>query len=338
MIWLTWRQFRSGAMLVSVGLVLLAALLALTGPGLADDYASGVAACTGQEGGCVEFAHAFFRDHQTGFLAVTSLMLVLPPLLGLFWGAPLIARELDAGTHRLVWNQSVTRTRWLAAKLGLVGLAVVASVGLASIVVTWWAGSVDEAAAGDFPRMRPLLFAARGIVPVGYAAFAFALGVTAGLLIRRTVPAMAVTLVVFVALQIAMPTLLRAHLVAPKTSDVVIGTGNLEMFQAGPGGPIRVRATADDPGAWLLSSHTVDAAGREVAFVPLSTESGRCRPGLEGIDPCLAEIERLGYRQRVTYQPSSKFWLLQWIETGIYGVLALGLAGCCFWRIRRHVA
>jgi len=42
--------------------------------------------------------------------------LATPALLGIFWGAPLIARELETGTCRLAWNQSVTRTRWLTVK------------------------------------------------------------------------------------------------------------------------------------------------------------------------------------------------------------------------------
>ena len=61
---------------------------------------------------------------------MTAVVLVLPALIGLFWGAPLIARELEAGTHRLVWNQSITRTRWLAVKLGLTGLAAMVAAGL----------------------------------------------------------------------------------------------------------------------------------------------------------------------------------------------------------------
>ena len=43
------------------------------------------------------------------------------------------------GTFRLAWNQSVTRTRWLAVKLGLIGLAAMATAGLLSLMVTWWA-------------------------------------------------------------------------------------------------------------------------------------------------------------------------------------------------------
>jgi hypothetical protein len=214
MIWLTWRQFRGGAAMMAAALAVLAALLALTGPGLADDYSSGIAACTTQGGGCSDFVQEFFTDHQIQFLAVIAVVLVLPALIGLFWGAPLIARELEAGTHRLVWNQSITRTRWLAVKLGLTGLAAMIAAGLGSLAGTWWSSPIDNTAT-TFPRMEPLLFAARGIVPIGYAAFAFTLGVTVGMLVRRTLPAMAITLAVFVAAQIAMPLLVRPHLFPP---------------------------------------------------------------------------------------------------------------------------
>jgi ABC-2 family transporter protein len=352
MIRLTWRQFRASAAMMAAALAALAAILALTGPGLADDYSSGIAACASQGGNCSDFVDQFFRDNRGSFLAVTAVVLVLPALIGLFWGAPLIARELEAGTHRLVWNQSVTRTRWLAVKLAVVGLAAVTAAGLGSLAVDWWSGPIDKTAFDQFPRMEPLLFGTRGIVPIGYAAFAFALGVTVGMLVRRTLPAMAITLAVFVALQVAMPLLVRAHLLPPTRSTVEINASNLEDFFGGLDREgIRVSATAADPGAWLLSSHTVDASGRAVDSIPVSTSSGPCAPPEPGsaapptearlkdeLAPCLAEIKRLGYRQQVTYQPSSRFWPLQWFETAIYTALALGLAGFCFWRIRRHVS
>ena len=109
---------------------------------------------------------------------------------GLFWGAPLVTRELEAGTFRLAWNQSVARTRWMAVKLAAVGLAAMLTAGLLSLMLTWWSGPVDTALAlksGNsisFIRVGPVLFAVRGIAPVGYAAFAFVLGVTAGVLVR----------------------------------------------------------------------------------------------------------------------------------------------------------
>jgi hypothetical protein len=32
----------------------------------------------------------------------------------MFWGAPLVAGELESGTFRLAWTQDVSRVRWLA--------------------------------------------------------------------------------------------------------------------------------------------------------------------------------------------------------------------------------
>jgi ABC-2 family transporter protein len=359
MIWLSWRQTRAAAAMMAAALALLAAVLALTGPGLADDYSRGIAACTNQSGGCSGFFQRFFHGNHTSFLAVTAVALVLPALIGLFWGAPLIARELEAGTHRLVWNQSITRTRWLAAKLGLVGLAAVSAAGLGSLAVSWWAGPLDKSAAGDFPRMAPLVFDARGIVPIAYAAFACALGVTVGMLVRRTLTAMALTLVVFVVVQIAMPLLVRPHLIPPIRSTIGVSASNLDGLMVPPGGGsprarLQAPATGTDAGrfagAWVLSSQTIDASGRAVDTIPVS-RSGPCGPPRggpaqppagaapgAGLSACFAEINRLGYRQRVTYQPSSRFWAFQWHETGIYAALALGLAGFCFWWLRRRFA
>jgi hypothetical protein len=231
MIWLTWRQFRAAAAMLFTA---LAALLALTGPGLADDYATGIAACTTQPGGCSDFVPQFFGDHKGPFLAVSFVVLLLPALIGLFWGAPLLTRELEAGTHRLVWNQSVTRTRWLAVKLTLVGLAAMTAAGLGSLAVTWWASPIDQAAhTFNFPKMSPLLFDTRGIVPIAYAAFALALGVTVGLLVRRTLAAMAIALAIFVAVQVAMPLLVRPHLAPPTRSTIQITESNAQDFELG---------------------------------------------------------------------------------------------------------
>ena len=356
MTWLTWRQARAPAAMMAAALALLAAILALTGSGVAHDYSTGIAACTGQSDGCSQFIQRFFHDHRGSFLAVTAVVLVLPALIGLFWGAPLITRELEAGTHRLVWNQSITRTRWLAVKLGLVGLAAVTAAGLGSLAVSWWSSPIDKtAAANDFPRMEPLVFAARGIVPIGYAAFAFVLGVTVGMVVRRTLPAMAITLTAFVAVQIAMPLLVRPHLVTPVRSTIEITESTLDGIAARRGGGsiqvlLRAPYTGAYAGAWILSSHAVNASGHAVDSIRLR-RAGACAPPRggpaqspagaapgAGLSRCFAEIKRLGYRQRVTYQPSSRFWPFQWYETAIYAALALGLAGFCFWRLRHRCA
>jgi hypothetical protein len=337
MIWLTWRQSRAALATTAAALALLAAVLAVTGPGIADDYSTGVAGCGGN---CADFIQRFFAGNQGGFLAATAVVLVLPALIGLFWGAPLITRELEAGTHHLVWTQSITRTRWLAVKLALAGGAVMVAAGLASLAVSWWAHPLDKASGESFPRMAPLLFDTRGIVPIGYAAFAFALGVTVGMLVRRTLPAMALTLVAFLAVQVAMPRFVRPHLIPPVRALVEITPASLDGLQAGPGGPIRVSARPNDASAWVLSSHTVDKSGHAVETVPLSPDSGRCQPqpGQNGIVGCLAEMTRLGYRQQVTYQPYSRFWRLQAYETALFLALAGLLGGASFWWLRHRLA
>jgi ABC-2 family transporter protein len=353
MIWLTWRQSRAAVAMMAAALAALSVILGLTGPGLADTYSDGVAACTAQGGGCSDFADRFLQDHVRAGIAVTAVMLVLPALIGLFWGAPLIARELEAGTHRLVWNQSVTRTRWLAVKLGLLGLVTVAAAGLGTFAVDWWTDPIDNAAlaAGDVSRMEPLLFGARGIVPIGYAAFAFALGVTVGMLVRRTLPAMAITLAVFVAFQVAMPQLVRPHLGAPTRSTVEVTPQNVAEFIFDGSQRLTVGVDNAVQGAWILSSHTVDASGNAVDIIErpsLSPTSGPCGPPPAGeappaspgeeLAPCLAELKRLGYRQEVSYHAADRFWTFQAYETGIYVALAFALAGFSFWWLRRRIA
>jgi hypothetical protein len=283
---------------------------------------------------------------ETVIYGIASASVVaLPAVLGVFWGAPLVARELEAGTHRLAWTQSVTRTRWLAARLGLGTLAAMLAAAALTAVVTWWCAPIDTALnAGQrfegirsVSRMEPPMFIARGIAPIGHAAFAFALGATAGLLLRRTVPAMAVTLVAFAAVQLAMPTV-RAQL-APEQITTTITQDNLAglVMTSDPADPVReVRVAIDAPGAWITGNSPVDPSGRLVDTLPAWV--GACVPEPEQrTDPegCFPRLAEAGYRQRVTYHPAGRYWTFQAIETGLFLALAAALAGVCFWRIRR---
>ncbi|MEO3809875.1 ABC transporter permease [Sphaerisporangium sp. B11E5] len=350
MIWLTWRQFRGAAATMSAVLVVLAAVLVLTGPRLASDYADGIADCAQSD--CTRFFDRFFDEYQLPFLAVTLVVLVLPALIGLFWGAPLITRELEAGTHLLVWNQSITRTRWLAVKLTLPGVAAVAAAGLCGLAATWWAAPLDRSAAAGFTLMDPLVFGARGIVPMVYAAFAFVLGVTVGMLVRRTLPAMALTLALFAAVQLVVPLTVRPHLMPPVSGTFELGRGNIDLFGLSEQGPPLVildSAIPGHPGAWVLSSRLVDPSGRPLGAhgaavnVPVPTSSGPCSRAAQSepgsiMEGCLAEVNRLGYRQAAIYQPFERFWPFQWIETGVYALLTLGLTGLCFRWVRRRLS
>ncbi|WP_242900599.1 ABC transporter permease subunit [Actinomadura terrae] len=358
MIWLTLRQFRLQALVALGALAAVAALLAFTHVDLADDYTNGIRACGGGDG-CERFRLDFFNEHQTWFTTLVAVVVGLPALVGAFWGAPLITREIEAGTHRLAWNQSVSRTRWLAVKLGVVGLASMAAAGLAVAAATWWSDPLDKAATDRFPRLAPLMFDARGIAPIGYAAFAFVLGVTAGVLVRRTLPAMAITLAVFAGLQFAVPNMVRPHLMTPEERTVTITSENMRGISLSDTS-LTVSARVDDPGAWVLSDYTVDPSGRKVKSLPVSLASGACAPpppraaetggerpdgkrvadesGRGPAEKCYAEIARLGYRQHVTYHPANRFWTLQWAETGLFALLSAGLTGFCFYWVRRRLS
>jgi hypothetical protein len=149
---------------------------------------------------------------------------------------------------------------------------------------------------------------------------------------------MAITLAVFVAVQLAVPALVRPHLLPPVVSTIELGTDNPEGFQVQREGPRGVSLDAGDSGAWLLSSRMVDGDGHTVEPTDVAITSGPCGPsGRPAPDGCLAEMNRRGYRIEVTYQPASRFWPLQWAEAGLYAALALGLAAVCLRRARNDV-
>ncbi len=341
MIWLTWRQFRVQALTAAAAVAAFAILLAATGPGLASRYAaSTITGCHG--GGCMTAAMTFLSQLQATspyaivYLLGIALILVAPAIIGIFWGAPLIARELETRTFTLAWNQSITRTRWLAVKLMLTGLAAMAVTEALSLMYAWWADPIGKAI--DFGgstslftggRFSSLVFATHGIAPLGYAAFAFALGTAAGALIRRTVPAMAVTLAIFAAAQVAMPLGVRPHLIPPDHRVAAIESVDLDF------GNLTATVVPRQPGAWILSSAAINAAGQTVSTLPAPCLGATTLGPKVGSSPgpCL---ESRGIREAITYEPASRYWPLQWIETGIFLAFALALAGFCFWRLGRR--
>jgi ABC-type transport system involved in multi-copper enzyme maturation permease subunit len=338
MTWLTWRQFRLSALPVLFALAAVALGLAITGPQLADLFAQDPAEFFNRLG--------FDGPKQTLFALSTALVYAVPAVIGVFWGAPLVARELEAGTHRLVWTQSITRTRWLGVKLGVAALAALAA-GLLAMAVTWWSGTLDDAVAAGYsdgsllsaPRVSPMLFGARGILPAGLALLALALGVAAGMVLRRTVAAMAVTLIAVVAVQIVLPLVVLPHLLDPAVATASFSEDNVDgIMTGGPPGAgdatfSRIEVSLDEPGGWLLSQRTFDASGDAVITFPDWTAD--CAHARDAMAACFRRLNEEGYRQELSYRRASDFWPLQLVETGFVLVATAALTGFCFWRIRR---
>jgi hypothetical protein len=338
MIWLTWRQFRIQAIVGAAILAAAAIVLTVNSRLIANAWTDSGAGSCPATGHCPAL-DSFSRMTDTGatitmFVIGTALLYLVPPLVGVFWGAPLVARELETGTHRLIWNQSVTRDRWLAVKLAVLCSASMVFAGVLSLGVWWSSYRLDE---NVLNRLSPLLFSARGVAPIGYAAFAFVLGVTAGILIRRTVPAMAATLGVYVAALGAMTLWGRAHLL-PAThvtrALAAIGPDTVEDFGWNQQGDMHIVAKANVDGAWILHNETITSTG--AAF------RGPADPVLCSRDApphsCEKWVNGLGLRQSLTYQPAEHFWGLQWAEAGLFLVLAAALATWGFWWLRRRVA
>jgi hypothetical protein len=333
MIWFTWRQFRAQTWVTVGALAAVGVVLVITARSIADAYdAANVAACGSD---CANAIDSFLREVRAGTsgtvydLANMSIQ-VLPALIGIFWGAPLLARELETGTHRLAWNQSITRTRWLATKLAIVGAAAAATVGLLTWAVTAWASRIDDAT-GD--RIAPGLYEARGIAPIGYALFAFALGVTLGMVIRRTVPAMAATLAIYIVAVVSMGEWIRERLVSASHTINPLDVSSLEALMIGEGNEMEVIGSANLPDAWVLSNQTITATGGVFTGPADPQYCGRDA----GVQACEGWVDSLGLRQDLTYHPANHFWPLQWAETGIFLAAAVLLAGFCFWWTRRRL-
>ncbi len=334
MTWFAWRQFRTPAWIAVAALTPLVVVLLVSARQVGDAFTeAGVAACGGN---CADNIDAFLRQATesgiSGFAYNQSLnaMHVVPVLIGIFWGVPMVAREIETGAYRLTWTQSVTRTRWLATKLAIIGAATVAVVGLLSWAVTSWAQRIDDAAAD---RISPTVFATRGILPLGYALFALAVGVTAGILIRRSVPAMAATLGVYVVVVVTMMEWVREHLVAAVHLTRPLDMSSLSTVIVNPyNGELVIEGATPDAG-WILSNQTVTSTGAPFTG-PVDPEF--C--GLEaGRRTCDEWILSLDLEQSITYHPASHFWPLQWAETGVLIGLAVLLIGFCVWFTRNRL-
>jgi ABC-type transport system involved in multi-copper enzyme maturation permease subunit len=340
-IWLTWRQHRQQALAGAIGLGLIALFLFLTHSGIAREFrTSGLQSCLASGNSNCGGPQEVFSGHYNGLQFLIPLFLVVPLLVGLFWGAPMVAREMEQGTYRLAWTQSVTRRRWFTTKVALVGGAAVAGAVAFAELVTWWS-SMFVRASDD--RFVPGIFDIRGIVPIAYVLFALALGVLVGTLVRRTLPAMAATLGAFIGVRALVTLFLRAHYIAAKALSaplpIVSGKGGLAGIAVGPDRNL--------VGAWVLKQVTVDRAGSLVsnglgfdfnymsAHCPGTIPPAPTSPSPSQLAAC---VHRLGIHSVTTYQPGSKFWAFQGIESAIYVALAAALFLVAGWVVRRRLA
>lgn len=344
-----WLQSRTQTLTVAAILGALAVVATITGLQISHFYTTHVLHC---QTGCDLATNDFLT--QDSFLqhAFDILSVAVPAIFGLFWGAPLIAREFEAGTYRLAWTQSVTRLRWLTTKFAVGTATTVGLAGVLTLTITWWYRAFDIVGSNQYD-----LFDRRGVVPIGYAVFAFAAGTLVGTLFRRVVPAMATTLGVHAGVRIAVATWIRPHLLSPLHKTLSMLNADGFGFVSYNGSPITMVAKGSaGQNTWTLSTQFVTNGGHPATSGQLAAFVQQYCPGVanppplsppvnqpvkapagavEAFHACRAQAAQT-FHLLVTYQPASRYWIFQWLETGIFVALAaLAVGGCYWWLTRR---
>jgi hypothetical protein len=302
----TWRQHRIALTGVAVLLAALAAWIWRIGIPLHNAYAAAVACHPASSTACQNLGGNFSQmatDSALGNKEPGGVLLQLVPvLIGTFTGAPLLARELETGTFRYAWTQGFGRWRWALAKLVLLAVTLAAATAAVGFGVSWYfqpefAGGVG----GGQYQTSPLvtLFGLREVTFPAWTLAAFAIGVVAGMLIRRVVPAIVATMAIYGGLAFVAVAFLRQRYLTP----LVTTSNNLNV----PGTST----------AWVINQwFTKNGRFAFGSNPPLNILNQFCNnPSKFGpsFEPCLAPH---GYTQWTSYQPAARFWAFQWIEGG----------------------
>lgn len=294
--WVAGRQHRT-ALIAVCGLYCTAALLlAVNGWQMRDTYQQlGLPGCAVPPTtvNCLAGDLLFRRDYNVWLYVIPLLLLVIPGLAGAFAGSPVLGHDLDRGTFRFAWTQRAGRTRLLVAKLTVLGgVLLLGSAGIAALT-TWWFAPLYARGSG---RLAPQLFVPLGPAFVAWTLLAFALGTAAGAVVRRVVPAIAVTLAGYAGLALPAGVVLRYRLYrAPVEVGASLGQTSLEL-------PPRSVPT----GTWWTGTggQVLPESAVAHAITTISSTAGLVR--------WLAQHDA---RLMVSYQPDSRYWPFQWTET-----------------------
>jgi hypothetical protein len=156
-------------------------------------------------------------------------------------------------------------------------------------------------------RMAATMFETQGLTVGAYSLMAFALGATAGLLLRNTLAAMVVTLVLYMLLVMTVANEVRPHYATPTHFE----------------GPLGESSKLEPMGSLAVRFGYVDANGKEVTYSYVDC----ARSPLPTVQ-CMREKGIAGSYSDV-HLPS-QFWRFQLTELALFlilsgGVFAVGL-------------
>ncbi|MGW4310715.1 hypothetical protein [Streptomyces californicus] len=248
--------------------------------------------------------HMLALDRLLGYVGLA--LLALPAVMGAFVAGPLIAREWESGSIKLSWTQSSRPSVWLVTRLAVPAALLVCGITALSAVHVWAQDRIKD----PFPASWYDLsyFGASGTVPAAAALMALAIGALAGLVLRRTVPAMAASLLVSGAVTAVLSTLRPTFW--PVERDV-----------------------------FTPNSRYVWPEQADVTEQGLLTSGGDrlppdlCSDPTFDLDACFAEHGVTHHY--LEYHPASHYWPLQLVETGVLLALAALAAYAAFRVLRR---
>jgi len=357
MIWTTWRQHRAEAAVSALILAALAAGMVAIGS-MARNRARGLGlpACLRGNGGygCPGALGALHNDFRL-IPSLTAALIAVPLLAGMFFAAPMVSREYEMGTHRLAWTQSVSPRHWISTKIVLIfGVIGAAALALA-LLATWALDPLTEAFNG---RYNSVWYDIQGIVPVACILFALAVGAAASALIRRTIPAMAVTLVAYAATRIPIE-FIRAHFAPVATRSYTIPLSTL--LQNPSGAPQDITPGGLSPSDWVQSITITDPSGHVVSpdasnlnvlgrycpdlrppgtppSAPVGNNPAQSTPlpSAAHLAACKPVVRNLSLHEKIAYQPASHFWLIQTVESAIFITVAAVLIAATVYAVTRR--
>jgi ABC-2 family transporter protein len=330
--WFVWRQHRKQFLIFGILLAAFAAIIIPTGLNFWHTYQQTLTSCAQNPANptCSDLPDNLFTStfDQLILHLEPIAILVLPLIFGVFWGSSFLAKEYDEGTNKLAWTQSVSRRKWLTVKLAWMLIATAVLAAIFAGLSTWWSKTPNTL---FMYRFDSLHFSVQGIAPVAYSLFSVAFGIMFGAWFRKTMVAIGLTFGLFIAIVfIAVPNFVRPHYMTPITITSAMGPNN-DVGSKIPAG------------AWVLTRNILDGNGKAVNNIFTSAPS-QCQKiiqqnqitnnhgdirvkaspgGGDQIDTCL---DKAGFHQVATYQPSYRYWDFQRIETGIFlGMTALAV-------------
>ena len=312
MIWVGWRQQRAETLIAAAILAVLAAALLPSGLHMASVYHhDGLASCLGRNPSLAcEDAIGNFTSQFESLSNLVAWATILPGLIGAVLAAPFVL-DLEHGTYRLAWTQSITRRRWITNKVALAVAAAIVAAAALTAFLTWWRQPLIHLNG----RMDNAVFDSTGTVVVGYVLFALGLALVVGVLWRRAVPALVVAFAVYMAGRIFVDTWLRQHLVSQVTA-----TWHGRTLQ-----PTALNH------AWVLTEGPSDKFGHALPPAIMLCSKAQLAAG-----HCPA-IKRGSDYLHAVYIPASRFWELQGIETAMFGGVALVLIALAAWWTHERV-